>query len=73
MPWSNIEDVPDQVKTHNGIPLTLKQANKWAEIYDALVKQKVENPAAIAWSTWSKVYEPNPDKTGYVKSKGPVT
>lgn len=57
MPWTSIGDVPPQVKTHKGIPLTLSQANKWSSIYDALKgNPKLENPAAVAWSTWEKLY-----------------
>ncbi len=58
MPWSSLDEVPDQVKEHKGIPLTLKQANKWGEIFDALKAQgDVTNAAAVAWSTWGKIYE----------------
>jgi len=57
MPWTSIGSVPPQVKTHKGIPLTLTQANKWASIYDSIKgNPDLENPAAVAWSTWEKMY-----------------
>ena len=58
MPWAQISEIPDQVKEHKGIPLTLGQANKWGEIFDALKAQgDVTNAAAVAWSTWEKIYK----------------
>ena len=58
MPYTKIEEVPAQIASHKGTPLTLEQANKWTEIYDALNSQNsIQNPAATAWTTWEEVYE----------------
>jgi hypothetical protein len=58
MPWKNIEDVPAQVKKHKGSALSLEQANKWAEIFDAIKGNgNIKEPAAAAWTTWEEVYE----------------
>lgn len=57
MPYPNIGAVPAQIKTHKGAKLTLAQANKWASIYDAIKAEGgVESPAAVAWTTWEKLY-----------------
>ncbi|MBT9144608.1 MAG: hypothetical protein DDT42_00450 [candidate division WS2 bacterium] len=57
MPYERIADIPPQVRTHQGVALTLTQANKWAEIFDALVAEgKVDSPAAVAWTSWKKLY-----------------
>lgn len=63
MPYDDIESIPAQVRTHKGVKLTLAQANNWAKIYDALKNNpKLENPAAVAWTTWEKVYMLKEDK-----------
>lgn len=63
MPYSKLSDVPPQIKTHQGIPLNLPQANKWASIYDAVKgNPDLENPAAIAWSQWEKIYAKEDEK-----------
>jgi len=68
VPWDSIENVPENVKTHQDVPLTLEQANKWAEIFDALEGQEgIDDPAAVAWSTWMKLYKKNDDGTAWVK------
>jgi hypothetical protein len=68
MPWETIDQIPEQIKTHQDIPLTVAQANKWAEIYDAIKAQGVvENPAAIAWSTWTKIYKVSDDEKGWIE------
>lgn len=57
MPYSSIGQVPTQVATHKGTELTLAQANKWASIFDAIKSQGgVDSPAAVAWSSWEKLY-----------------
>lgn len=57
MPYETIQEIPAQVKTHKGVPLNLEQANHWAQIYDALKgNPDLENPAAVAWTTWEKKY-----------------
>lgn len=57
MPWESITDVPPSIRRHKGFPLTLAQANHWGRIFDALKKdEKIENPAALAWATWNKLY-----------------
>jgi len=44
--------------TAEGIPLTLAQINKLAEIYDAIKKAgTAKEPFAVAWSTWKKLYK----------------
>lgn len=68
MPWESIEQVPEQIRNHQHIPLTLEQANKWAEIFDAVQKEGiVENPGAIAWSTWMKLYKVSEDGKSWMK------
>jgi len=58
MPWPKIEDVPANLRKHKGAPLTIEQANKWAQIFDALkANASVREPAAAAWSTWEEIYE----------------
>jgi len=67
MPWETIEQVPEEVKVHAGVPLDINQANKWAEIYDAVVKEGiVENPAAIAWDAWHKLYQVSEDEKTWI-------
>lgn len=65
MPYDNLEAVPGSFKTHKGASLTLEQANKLAEIYDA-IKEKgdVENAVAVAWAQWEKMYELKDGKWG---------
>lgn len=70
MPYASIDEVPAAIRKHQGIPLTLEQANHWSRIYDSLVGQEgIENPAAVAWGTWTGIYEPNEDRTAWVKKK----
>lgn len=59
MPWNNLQEVPDSIRTHRKIALTLAQANRWAEIRDAIVreKRKVESPEAVAWSVWNREHK----------------
>ena len=48
MPWKTMKEVPKNLKTAG---LTLSQANKWAEIFDA------SGSAAIAWTQFKKLYK----------------
>lgn len=46
-----------------GTPMTIEQINKLASIYDALKNEgKVDNPMAVAWTTWKKIYKKVGDK-----------
>lgn len=55
MPYSSISEVPKQLRTAG---LSLRQANEWAEIYDALRREgQVSSPAAVAWATFKKKYK----------------
>lgn len=66
MPYTSIGQVPSQIKKHQGKPLTLAQANHWARIFDRLKNVPgIGSPAAVAWSTWEKVYIKT--STGWVK------
>ncbi|MHA1136523.1 MAG: hypothetical protein ACTSSE_08555 [Candidatus Thorarchaeota archaeon] len=66
-PWNTIEELPDNIKTHQGIPLTLEQANKFGEIFDSLKGQEeIDNPAAVAWATWIKLFEKSEDEKSWV-------
>jgi len=70
MPWSNLTEVPDSIKKHRGIPLTLAQANRWAEIRDAIKreKRKVRSPEAVAWSIWNREHKVKDNAWVKVKS-----
>jgi hypothetical protein len=58
MPYKDLKEVPENIAKHKGAELTLDQANKWAQIFDALKSQSsVQNPAAAAWSTFEEVFE----------------
>lgn len=63
MPWDTIEQVPEQLRQHQGVTLTLEQANKWAEIYDAIAAKHggVNEPAAAAWAAWERIYKKDGD------------
>lgn len=70
MPWNSIEAVPTNIKTHQGVPLTLEQANRWAEVFDAVkASGGADNPAAVAWSQWNKEYQKSDDGKSWVKKK----
>lgn len=71
MPWKNESDVPEQVKTHKGASLTLAQANRWAEIRDAVASSAnpPDSPEAVAWTQWEKEYKLNDDKSAWVKEE----
>ena len=63
-----ITDVPDNIRVHKGAELTLEQANKWSELYDAIKNDKdLDEPAAVAWSEWEKLYEKKDDR--WVKAR----
>ena len=58
MPWTKLENVPAQVKTHKGVKTTLAQANHWARIFDNLkTNSQLRNPAGAAWAAWENVYK----------------
>ena len=59
MPWSTMTEVPISIRKHKGIALTLSQANRWAEIRDAIKRErrKVKSPEAVAWSIWNREYK----------------
>lgn len=69
--WKNESDVPEQVKTHKGASLTLAQANRWAEIRDAVASSDnpPDSPEAVAWTQWEKEYKLNDDKSAWVKEE----
>lgn len=52
MPYKSMEDVPANIKKLNGVPLTLAQANKIAEVADAITD--VDNPWAVAIAQFKK-------------------
>ena len=57
MPYKSIDDAPASWRKHKGAPLTLSQINHLARIYDAIKERgDVDNPAAVAWATWDKIY-----------------
>jgi len=61
MPWTRIEDVPPQVRTHKGVPLNLGQANRWGRLFDG------SGNAAVAWTQFEKEYKIDGNK--WVKRK----
>ena len=68
MPWNSIEDVPANIRTHDGAKLTLAQANRWAALFDAISEAGgVENPAAVAWAQFVREFQKTEDGTGWVK------
>jgi len=70
MPWNNIDEVPANIKTHQGVPLTLEQANRWAELFDGIKSSGgTDNPAAVAWSQWNKEHMKSDDGKSWVKKK----
>ena len=70
MPFTKIGDVPKQIRTHQGIPLTLPQANKWAEIFDRVKNvPDIDSPAAVTWATWTKVFKKEGNRWVRVKKQ----
>jgi hypothetical protein len=56
--YARMKDVPPQIKKHKGCSLSLEQANKWTEIYEAeKTSGGVDNPAAGAWSKFENEYK----------------
>jgi len=50
------------------IDLTLAQINKLAEVYDAIKKAgTTDNPFAVAWTAWKKIYKKEGDKWVEIK------
>lgn len=70
MPWNNLTEVPETIRTHREIALTLEQANRYAEILGAIEneKRKVLSPNAVAWSIWNKEFKVKDEVWVKVKS-----
>lgn len=63
MPYENMKDVPDHLRKHQGVPLSLSQVNHWAEIYDSIKDdESLDEPAAVAWETWGQSYTKRDEK-----------
>ncbi|MHC1623461.1 MAG: hypothetical protein ACXQTR_02580 [Candidatus Methanospirareceae archaeon] len=70
MPYESIQEAKDAgfPTSAEGIPLTLAQINKLAEIYDAIKERgNVKNAFAVAWTTWKKIYKKEGDKWVEIK------
>jgi len=68
LPWDSIENVPANIRTHQGVKLTLAQANRWAALFDAIkAAGGAENPAAVAWAQWNREYKKSEDGTKWEK------
>ncbi|MBW3020779.1 hypothetical protein KY334_05760 [Candidatus Woesearchaeota archaeon] len=60
MPYSSIKAAINAnfPVTVEDINLTLEQINKLADIYDGIkTSENVDNPMAVAWGTWKKLYK----------------
>ena len=68
MPWSSLESVPDNVKKHKGVELTLTQANWIAKVAKGAGEEGEEN-WAIAWSQFDNKYKKNEDGTGWIEKE----
>ena len=54
--------------TAEGVDLNLSQINKLADIHDAIkANGNVDNPMAVAWTSWKKAYNKEGDKWVRVK------
>lgn len=65
MPYNSISDAKSAgfPTSAEGIDLTLSQINKLARIYDAIkAGKKVDNPMAVAWTQWKKLYSKSGDQ-----------
>lgn len=72
MPYKSIQEAKDAgfPTSAEGINLTLSQINKLAEIYDAIKKAgTTDNPFAVAWTTWKKIYKKEGDKWVEIKKE----
>ncbi|MBA7600922.1 hypothetical protein ES703_07985 [subsurface metagenome] len=67
MPWSDIKNVPDNVKHHDKATLTLAQANWVAKLADSA--EDAESPWAVAWAQFKKTYKKSEDGEHWVKKK----
>ena len=54
MPYSSIKDAP---KSLVGAGLSLAQINIWSRIYDSAQAGEADEPAAVAWSQFKKMYK----------------
>lgn len=59
MPYSSMKEVPKGLK---GAGLSLAQANVWAKINDSAEAGGANEPAAVAWSQFKKLYKKVGDK-----------
>jgi len=57
MRYANLKEVPANISSHKGVPLSLAQVNEWAAINDKLNIAESVVPASVAWTTWEKFYE----------------
>lgn len=76
MPYKSIQEAKDAgfPTSAEGINLTLSQINKLAEIYDAIKKAgTTDNPFAVAWTTWKKIYKKEGDKWIEIKKESQET
>ena len=65
MPYDSIKAAKDAgfPTVVEGVDLTLSQINRLAEIHDAVKKAgTADNPMAIAWTQWKKLYKKQVDK-----------
>ena len=65
MPYSSVDEAKKAnfPTTAEKIDLTLDQINKLAEIYDAVdAAGGTDNPMAVAWTRWKKLYKNENDK-----------
>ncbi len=54
MPYSSIKDAPPSLV---GAGLSLAQINVWSKIFDSAKAGGVDEPAAVAWSQFKKMYK----------------
>lgn len=72
MPYDSIEAAKKAgfPTTAEGIVISLDQVNKLADIYDAVGKNKdIDNPMAVAWTQWKKIFKKEGNKWVKVESK----
>lgn len=72
MPYSSIEGAKKAgfPTSAEDAPLTLSQINKLADIYDSVKAQgNVDNPMAVAWTTWKKIFKKEGNKWVKVEKK----
>jgi hypothetical protein len=65
MPYKSLKEAKDAgfPTSNDGADLTLTQVLKLAEIYDAIkAAGTADNPMAVAWTAWKRIYEKVGDK-----------